>query len=414
MTENYLPRLADERIHSILKELPAVLIVGPRASGKTTSARRFAASVVRLDREAEAAAFRADPDVALRGLPEPVLLDEWQAVPQVLGAVKRAVDDDASAGRFLLTGSVRADLEAQTWPGTGRVVRVQMLGLTTREMNGGAAQASIVDRIFAGGVDSIGPPSTDVPDLRGYLEMALASAFPEPALRLSPEGRIAWLDGYLDQLLTRDASDITERDPAKIRRYFEGIAATTAGTPRDRKLYEAAAINAKTASGYDRLLRNLFVLDAIPAWTPNRLKRLTKSPKRYVVDAALAASALRLDVAGAMRDGDIMGRFLDTFVATQLRAEVAASRGRPRLYHLRTESGRHEIDLLVEYADGRVLAMEVKADAAPDSSAARHLAWLRDHLGDRFLGAVVWHTGPRSFQLGERIMAHPISALWGT
>lgn len=95
-----------------MQALPAVLLIGPRATGKTTSARRRAASVVRLDRPGEAAAFSADPDAALSGMAEPVLLDEWQAVPSVLGAVKRAVDDDPRPGRFLLTGSVRADLDA--------------------------------------------------------------------------------------------------------------------------------------------------------------------------------------------------------------------------------------------------------------------------------------------------------------
>ncbi len=106
----------------------AVLLVGPRATGKTTTARRLSASVVRLDRPAEAAAFLADPDAALARLTEPVLLNEWQAVPDVLGAVKRAVDDDPRPGRFLLTGSVLADLDAATWPGTGRLVRLAMYG----------------------------------------------------------------------------------------------------------------------------------------------------------------------------------------------------------------------------------------------------------------------------------------------
>jgi len=105
-------------------KLPAVLLVGPRATGKATTARRLSASVVRLDRPAEAAAFSADPDAALSRLTEPVLLDEWQAVPDVLGAVERAVDDDPRPARFLLTGSVRADLDAATWPGTGRLVRL--------------------------------------------------------------------------------------------------------------------------------------------------------------------------------------------------------------------------------------------------------------------------------------------------
>src|SRR5437762_2060688 len=108
MASPYVARLIDQSITDLFAQLPALLITGPRAAGKTTIARAHAATVVRLDREAEAAAFRADPDAALRAQREPVLLDEWQVVPEILGAVKRSVDDDPHPGRFLLTGSVRA------------------------------------------------------------------------------------------------------------------------------------------------------------------------------------------------------------------------------------------------------------------------------------------------------------------
>jgi predicted AAA+ superfamily ATPase len=109
--EDYQHRLVDQLLDELLAELPALLVVGPRAAGKTTTASRHAATVIHLDEPAQAAAFRADPDAALRGLDEPVLLDEWQAVPEVLGAVKRAVDRDSHPGRYLVTGSVRAELD---------------------------------------------------------------------------------------------------------------------------------------------------------------------------------------------------------------------------------------------------------------------------------------------------------------
>lgn len=125
----YVTRLVDKMLTELMDELPAIMLIGPRATGKTTTARRHATSVVRLDQPAEATAFVADPDSALQGFDEPLLLDEWQVVPGVLGAVKRAVDDDFRPGRFLLTGSVRADLNAATWPGTGRVVRVALHGM---------------------------------------------------------------------------------------------------------------------------------------------------------------------------------------------------------------------------------------------------------------------------------------------
>src|SRR5256885_7995842 len=118
------------------------------------------------------------------------------------------------------------------------------------------------------------------------------------------------------------------------------------------------------------------VNDRAQAWTSNRLKRLVRSPKRYLVDAALLAGILRLDVNAILREGDLLGRLLDTFVASQLRAQLAIAESRPNLYHLRQEQGRREIDLLAEVSATRVIAIEVKASAAPRADAATHLAWL--------------------------------------
>lgn len=408
----YVARLTDERLAELLAQLPAVLLVGPRAAGKTTSAARRAKTIIRLDSEAEAAAFRADPDAALRVQPEPVLLDEWQSVATVLGAVKRAVDQDVRPGRFLLTGSVRADLEAQTWPGTGRLVRLRLYGLTVRERLGDVRTRPFIDRLADANIDRFSTPA-QVPDLAGYVDLALESGFPEPLLRLTGVARQAWFDGYLEQLLTRDVAGLARvRDPMRLRRYFEALALSSAGMPLDQTLYGAAGIDHRTATQYESLLSNLFVLDVVPAWTSNRLTRLIKSPKRYVVDPALVATALRMDTAAILRDGNLLGRILDTFVISQLRAELDVSATRPRLYHLREKEGRHEVDIIAEVAHG-VVGIEVKANAAPRSDDAGHLVFLRDKLGKRFLCGAVLHTGPRAFLLSERVLALPICTLWG-
>jgi len=408
---SYAARLADATLESLLREVPALLIVGPRASGKTTSAARLARTVVRLDRASDAAAFRADPDVALASLRTPALLDEWQAVPSVLGAIKRAVDADRTPGRYLLTGSVRADLEAPTWAGTGRVLRLNLGPMTVAERLG-LRTRPFLDRVASGA--DLEPARASV-DLHGYLEFALASGFPEAVFARSEAARRRWLESYLEQLLTRDAEELEGgRDPVRLRQYFEAYALNTAGVVDDKKLHDAAGINRKTALAYERLLSNLLVVDALPAWTSNRFKRLTLGPKRHLVDPGLLVGALGVDVQAVLRDGDLMGRVLETFVAAHLWAEASFTEHRARLHHLRTEQGRHEIDLLAEIGAGEVVAIEVKATSAPSAADAVHLAWLREELGARFLRGVVLHTGPRSFVLGERIVAAPISTLWAS
>lgn len=108
----YLPRMVDGLLDDLMAGLPAVLVVGPRACGKTTTGRRHVRDVLQLDRPADADLVRADPDTALRTRATPLLIDEWQLVPEVLGAVKRAVDGAPGTGRFVITGSARSDLTA--------------------------------------------------------------------------------------------------------------------------------------------------------------------------------------------------------------------------------------------------------------------------------------------------------------
>lgn len=412
MSSRYVPRLADQLIAELLAEFPALLLVGPRASGKTTTGVRHARSVIRLDEPREAAVVEADPDAALRDRAEPVLIDEWQLVPSVLGAVKRAVDAVPRPGRFIVTGSVRGRLDSPTWPGTGRLIQIDMGALTMREIIGGElGRPPFLARIVSDGVAGLQVPA-EAPDLRDYLELALQGGFPE-LLGRTERGRMVWSRSYLDQLFTRDVDQLDgRRDPSRLRRFFEAYALNTAGVVPLATLHGAAEIDRKTAEAYEALLRDLFVINTVPAWSTNRLKRLVRSPKRYVVDPGLVAGALQLTVDAVLRDGDLFGRLLDTFVLAQLRGELQLGFPQPRLYHLRDRNGDHEIDLIAELDAHRLVAIEVKATAAPRVDSARHLIWLRDQLGEHFVAGVVLHTGPRVFPLDDRITAAPVAALW--
>lgn len=408
----YLPRLIDPILDELLDAVPAILLAGPRACGKTTTARRRATRVLQLDRPGDAALARADPDIAIAARGEPLLIDEWQAVPEVLGAVKRAVDGDPRPGRFLLTGSTGEDLGSAGWPATGRVLRLPLWGLCQRELAGRSSAPSILDLLADAGVEAL-PHVHDPPDLRGYVERALRGGQPEIARQTSERARDALLASYVDQASGRDLAMLgAVRDPVRLRRYLRACAANTAGIVQHKLLYDAAQVTRVTGALYDSSLEATFITERVPAWAGGHLRRLTSTPKRYLVEPALLRPLLGVGDRSVLRDADLLGRLIDTFVAAQLRSELTAAAGTPKLHHLREANGRHEIDLIVELAGGRLIAVEVKAGTAPARTDAHHLAWLRDELGERFAAGVVLHTGPATIQLGDRLAAAPIAALW--
>jgi len=410
VVEDYVPRLADAVLVEMVRDHGAVMVAGPRSCGKTTTAERAAGSHVRLALDRVATAVRADPANVLSGLARPVLVDEWQIVPEVLGAVKEQVDHDPQRGQFVLTGSARGEVDQQLWPGTGRLVRLPMFGLVEREIERRPVGAGWVERV-ADGDDFAGFSAND--DLRGYVTRALRSGFPEPALRLGADARQRWLSSYIDQLTTRDVQAVSQRrDPERLRRYLEALTLNSAGVVDDTTLWHAAHINKATAAAYDALLAGLYVTASLPAWTPNRLKRLVLSPKRYLVDAGLMAGVLGLTVDDVLLDGDLLGRVIETFVVAQLRAELALTVPARSMSHLRLPQGRHEIDIVVELGPRRLVAIEVKATSSPSADDAKHLRWLRDEFGSAVVAAVVLHTGPRAFAWSDGTLALPIATLW--
>ncbi len=411
---SYLPRLVDSLISDLLTEVPAVLLAGPRASGKTTTGRRQTVSQARLDRPSESAAARLDPDVFLANAQEPLLIDEWQQVPEIMGALKRAIDDGVGNHRFVVTGSSQADLGPGGWPATGRLVRVPLWGLTMREQRKAAESASIVDVLFSGNPMAASLPS-DLPDLRGYVEIALRSGFPEIALTLSESVRRRRLASYVDEIVRRDSGLAQDRkDPRLMRRYLEALAANTAGIVEHKTLFDAAQITRVSAVSYDSLLEMLYISEQVPAWRTNRLQRLIHAPKRYLVDPALMGPLLDIDVRSTLRDADLVGRVVDTLVVSQLRPELAVARNRVTFSHLRSSGGRHEVDLILSAPRNGVVAVEVKASSAPNLNDAKHLLWLRDELGPEFICGVVFHTGTRKFTMSDRIVALPVCSIWGT
>lgn len=404
----YLPRLVDPWLTRLLAGLPAVMITGARSTGKTTTALRHAADVVRLDVRDEASPFLADPDAALRNRPEPLLLDEWQECAGVLGAVKRAVDQERRPGRFILTGSVRAEVDPRSWPGVGRVISVDMHPLTVREQLGYDGPP-FLDRLLSGELPGHVP---DAPDLRDYVQIALRGGFPDAATESDVVLRSAWLADYARKLGQERPGPPNGVDGHRLGLFLNAYAVNTAGIVTDTTLCQTAGINRRTADSYVRLLTNLGVITQLPAWSTNRLKRLTRGPKRFIADVGLWGALVDVNEAAVMSDGNLLGRLIDTFVTNQLRAETSASGRPPRLYHLRDGAGRHEVDLIIDLGHRGLVALEIKAKGAVNSADARHLVWLRDQLGDQVIAAAVLHTGPARYRVADGVDAIPICTLW--
>jgi len=419
----YLPRAVDQELEELAGSLPAVAIVGAKGVGKTATASRRATTVHALDDPAQRSVAHADPARLLDSAP-PVLIDEWQYVPECWDLVRRAVDAGADPGRFLLTGST-SPAGAATHTGAGRIVSVRMRPLALSER--GVERPSVSMRELLGGERL---PVDGRTDLRvdDYVQEILRSGF--PGLRgLSGRPLRAQLDGYLDRIIDRDFPELGHqiRNPAALRRWMAAYAAASSTTASFETIRDAATGGegekpAKTTTQpYRDVLERLWIVDPVPAWTPtrNRIRRLSSPPKHQLADPALAARLLGLDADALLagreigppvpRDGTLLGALFESLCTLSLRVYAQASEARG--FHLRTSGGEHEVDLVIEREDGRVLAVEFKLAHDISGNDVRHLNWLAEQIGDSLIDALVVTTGAEAYRRPDGIAVVPAALI---
>ncbi len=417
---SYLPRVLDDELDEKAAEFAAVAIEGPKGVGKTETAQRRANTVYRLDGPA-GQVVASNPQVVLAGEP-PILVDEWQRVPATWDAIRRAVDDGAPPGSYLLAGSAS---EHGAHTGAGRILTLRMRPLTLSER--GVETPTVSLRRMLGGERLAVEGQTDV-GLEEYAREIVGSGFPA-ARGLSAAAREDFLDSYLQRIVERDFDELGRavRRPATLLRWMNAYAAATASTASLETIRDAATGGegqkpAKTTTQpYRETLERLFILDPLPAWAPtrNQISRLAMPPKHHLADPALAAgllgagarALLSADPAGppSLRDGPLLGALFEALVTLSVR--VYAQAARARVSHLRTRNGDHEVDLIVERRDGRVLAIEVKLAAVPDDRDVRHLHWLARQIGSDLLDAMVIATGPYAYRRPDGIAVVPAALL---
>lgn len=424
---NYIRRVVDDELDALFASLVAVSIEGPKAVGKTETALQRAQTVYRLDDTSQRELIEADSQRLLEG-DRPVLIDEWQRLPRSWDAVRREVDKPGSApGSFLLTGSATLPAEASIHSGAGRIVSVRMRPLTLSER--GIAEPTVsLAALLEGGRDSL----TGETELRleHYANEILGSGF--PGLRgLSARALRAQLDGYIDRIVTREFPQLgfNVRNPAALRRWLAAYAAASSTTATYETIRDAATSgegnkpSRVTVGPYRDTLERLWVVDPVPAWAPtrNHLRRLGLAPKHQLVDPALAARLTGVGIGALLRgadsptaaaiprDGTYLGALFESLVTNDVR--VYAQAAEARVSHLRTSGGEHEVDLIVERDDGRVLALEVKLSVTVDDEDVQHLNWLAERIGDDLIDAVVVTTGQYAFRRRDGIAVVPAGLL---
>lgn len=418
----YSARVVDRELDEYLAGLPALALEGARGVGKTRSALQRAATVLQLDDPVGRDLAALDARRALRA-PLPLLVDEWQQVPSTWDAVRRAVDDGAAPGSYLLTGSA-VPRDAGVHSGAGRIVRLRMRPMTLFERRVGAPSVSLGALLSGRRGDIDGTTKVGVEE---YAEEICASGL--PAIRTLPARlRRAQLDGYVDSIIDRDFPDLGRavRNPVPLRRWMMAYAAAESTVTAYDRLLEAATPGdldkpAKTTTtAYRDILERLWFLDPVPAWTPSRnhLARLAAAPKHHLVDPAFAARLLGVDAdalvgsapaRGTGREATLLGQLFESLVTLGVR--VYAQAGEARVGHLRLRGGDHEVDLVVERGDGKVVAVEVKLAATVTDADVKHLHWLRRELGDDLLDAVVVTTGRDAYRRRDGIAVVPAALL---
>lgn len=419
----YMPRTVDAELDELLRSLPAVALEGPKGVGKTVTAARRARTVLRFDDLALRELARADA-AAMLTAPTPILLDEWQHVPALWDAVRRAVDNDQAPNRFLLAGSA-TPVVPPTHSGAGRIVTVRMRPLALSERGIGTPTVSL--KALLTGTH---PPVTGrtTVGLAGYAEEITRSGL--PGLRhLDGRALRAQLDGYLTRIVRRDFVEQGHavRKPATLRRWMAAYAAATATTATLEAIRDAATrgdgtVPARaTVVAYHEILQQLWIADPIPGWLPSRnpFTRLGQLPKHHLADTALAARLLGVDahalLTGAQggvrvpRDSTLLGRLFESLIAQSI--SVYAQSAEAHVHHLREKDGRHEVDLIVERDDHRVLGIEVKLGGTIDDGDVRHLRWLKEKLGADVLDLVIITTGPQAYRRPDGIAVVPAALL---
>jgi len=402
-------RFVERRAEEALSDTPVVLIVGPRRAGKTTLVKKMGESgrtYITLDDQTVLQAAQSDPAGFIRGLNR-AIIDEIQRAPDLLLAIKRTVDEDYRPGRFLLTGSANVlSLPRIADSLAGRMETIQMLPLAKAEVED--RTPTFLGHLFEGNLKN----QRDAVVGDDLVRLVLLGGFPEAISRETERRRQDWLRSYLTSILTRDLQDIAEVEKLiELPKFVRLLAEHSGQLVNYSQLGAGINVSHKTGQRYVGLLEQVFLITTVQAWFTNALKRIVKTPKLHFLDSGLLAAVRGLTFGRVKADRGGFGPILETFVFSEVLKLMTSSDLRLSPHHFR-DRDMHEVDIVLERDDGKIVGIEVKASATVKASDFGGLRALAEACADRFAFGVILYDSTDVVPFGDRLAAAPISCLW--
>lgn len=404
------PRPAEAHIRTALRDTRVVAISGPRQSGKTTLARRFARqgrNYLTLDSQPTLAAARSDPVAFIRGL-DRVVIDEVQRAPDLLLAIKQSVDEDPRPGRFLLAGSANLlTIKTVHESLAGRVEIVPLYPLSRSEQLR-VKRPQFLSKVFQGQA----PQFTESLSAENLLQLVARGGYPDAIKRRGERRRRDWYRAYIKSLVERDLPEIADlAKPGQIPRVLE-VAAQFAGRLTNlSEIGRSVGLDHKTAEHYLGVLEQLYLVQRIQPWFRNELSRLIKTPKLHFIDSGLLTSLRGYSLARLRADRSLFGALLESFVFSELLKLSAWADESVSLFHYR-DRDKFEVDFILENTAGQIVGVEVKAAASVTRRDFGGLERVASAARTAFVQGIVLYDGAQTVSFGESLRAVPLSALW--
>ena len=417
-----LTGIAQRRLTTVLDrrllEEPALVLNGPRTVGKSTLLHglgdRLGRTVIDCDDPATRSAVRQDPGRFVAG-PPPVLIDEYQHVPELLDAIKAALNQDLSPGRFVLAGSTRyATLPQAGQALTGRVDILDVDPLSQLEIDG-TTGTPLVHLLLGGALPPVRDPASGTSRAE-YARRVTSGGMPVALRRPAGPSRSRWFANYVDLVIERDVVELSRvRQREMLPRLLRVLAARSGQVLNIAAAAQAIGMEKSSAENYLRLLEAVFLVRRLPAWGTTLGSRTARMPKIHVVDAGVMAWLLGLTPEKlAANDPSALteyGHLVETFAVGELLKQVSWWDAPVSAGHFRTAAAA-EVDLVLERDDGAVFAFEIKAGTRVDKADLAGIQALRDRVGNGLAAAVVLYTGTLAYQLEDGTAVLPLDALW--